>query len=84
MYRRTYKTKMAPEQEQQSESEGRSFPTMALTVEEMADELRISRPNAYDLVKQEGFPAFRIGTRIIVNRRALQEWLDRQCMCDCA
>ena len=76
MRRRTRKTLGASVQEQQSKSTTRQFPTMALTVDEMAEELRISRPTAYALVKQEGFPAFRIGGRIIVNRKALQEWLD--------
>ena len=77
MRRRTNKAIGASVQKQQSERIIRQFPTMALTVDEMAEELRVSRPTAYALVKQEGFPAFRIGGRIIVNRKALQEWLDR-------
>ena len=44
----------------------------------MAEELRISRPNAYELVKQPGFPAFRLGKRLVINRAALQRWLDVQ------
>ena len=54
-------------------------PKMTLTVEEMADELNISSPTAYSLVKEATFPAFRIGQRILINRSGLQKWLDRQC-----
>lgn len=49
---------------------------MSLTVEEMAQELHISRTTAYDLVKQIGFPAFRVGRKVLVNRRGLQQWMD--------
>ena len=54
-------------------------PRMTMTVDEMAAELNISRPTAYELVKQELFPAFRIGQRILVNRAGLQRWIDAQC-----
>lgn len=54
-------------------------PRMTMTVDEMAAELNISRPTAYELVKQERFPAFRIGQRILVNRAGLQRWIDAQC-----
>lgn len=57
---------------------------MTMTVDEMAAELHISRPTAYELVKQEHFPAFRIGQRILVNRAGLQRWIDAQCGGDCA
>lgn len=56
----------------------RSFPRMTLTVDELADELHISRPTAYELVKQEGFPAFHIGQRILISRNGLQRWIDQQ------
>ena len=49
---------------------------MSLTVDEMANELKISRTTAYGLVKQEGFPAFHIGRKVLVNRRGLQRWMD--------
>lgn len=55
------------------------FPPMTMTVEAMMTELNISRKTAYDLVKQDGFPAFRIGSRILVNREGLQRWIDQQC-----
>ena len=56
-----------------------AVPLMTMTVDEMAAELNISRPTAYELVKQECFPAFRIGQRLLVNRAGLQRWIDAQC-----
>ena len=53
-------------------------PRMTLTVEETADELHISRPVAYELVKEPKFPSFKIGKRILVNRLGLQRWIDHQ------
>lgn len=55
-----------------------SVPRLTLTVEEAADELHISRPVAYELVKEPDFPSFRIGKRILVNRLGLQRWIDNQ------
>ncbi len=52
---------------------------MAMSVEDMADELAIGRNVAYQLIKQPGFPAFMIGRRILINRKGLQLWIDRQC-----
>ena len=49
-------------------------------VEDMADELTIGRSIAYDLVQQPGFPSFMIGRRVLVSRKGLQEWIDRQCL----
>ena len=54
-------------------------PRMTLTVEELAEELNISSPTAYSLVKQEKFPSFHIGQRILINRAGLQRWIDEQC-----
>lgn len=67
---------------QEQESSTKAAPAvlrMTMTVDEMAAELHISRPTAYDLVKQEHFPAFHIGQRILVNRAGLQRWIDDQC-----
>lgn len=51
---------------------------IALTVEQMAATLHISRNTAYALAKTPGFPAFRIGTRLLVNRELLAEWVNQQ------
>ena len=55
------------------------IPRMTLTVEEMAEELNVSRATAYKLVKENGFPAFNIGQRLLVNRKGLQKWIDERC-----
>lgn len=51
---------------------------LTLSVEEMANELGISRPIAYELIKREGFPAIRISERrIIIPVEALRNWLNK-------
>lgn len=47
-------------------------------VPEIAVLLNINRITAYQLAKKEGFPAVRIGRRIIVPKQAFHRWLDRQ------
>ena len=49
-----------------------------ITVEELADVLKISKPVAYDLVNQVGFPSFRIGKTIRVYKDGLTGWIARQ------
>lgn len=53
--------------------------SLTLTVPQMAKELNISRNTAYELTKQKGFPCFRVGKRVLINRDMLQAWLDEQC-----
>ena len=51
---------------------------LTLSVEEMANELGISRPVAYELIKRKGFPAIRISERrIIIPVEALRDWLNK-------
>lgn len=50
---------------------------MTLTVNELAEELNISRNTAYQLADQKDFPSFRIGRRLLINRAMLQEWLNQ-------
>ena len=46
-----------------------------LSVQELATQLGISLPKAYELVKQPGFPVLKIGTRILIPVDAFREWL---------
>lgn len=46
-----------------------------MTVTEMAQQLGISRPIAYELAKRKDFPALRIGRRILIPRAAFELWL---------
>ena len=50
---------------------------LMLSVSEMAAALGISRAGAYELARSEGFPALRIGTRIVIPKDELREWIKR-------
>ena len=50
---------------------------MALSVEEAGALLGISRDLAYDLGARRELPAVRLGKRLVVPRRALEEALER-------
>ena len=50
---------------------------LTISVEELAKELGISKPIAYELIKREGFPSLRISERrIIIPVDALRSWLN--------
>ena len=49
---------------------------LTLTVMEVAEALRISRAGAYDLVRTEGFPALKIGSRIVIPKEKFIQWMD--------
>ena len=50
---------------------------LTLSVDELAQELGISKPLAYDLIKRDGFPSVRISERrIIIPVDALRSWLN--------
>lgn len=51
---------------------------LALNVTEAAECLGISRPTMYELLRREDFPSFRIGTRQLVSRDGLAEWVRKQ------
>ena len=65
---------LTPEKEPKPKTIG-----MAMTVEDMAEELTIGRSIAYQLIQQPDFPSFMIGRRVLVSRKGLQDWIDRQC-----
>ena len=46
---------------------------LMLSVPEMAAALGISRAGAYELARSEGFPALRIGKRIVIPKDELRE-----------
>lgn len=51
---------------------------LTITVEEMANVVGVSRPKAYELIHKEGFPAVRIGRRIVIPIDGLKRWLEEQ------
>ena len=49
---------------------------LMLSVAEVAAELGISRAGAYELARSSGFPALKIGSRIVVPRDKFLAWID--------
>ena len=49
---------------------------LTLTVMEVSEALRISRAGAYDLVRTEGFPALKIGSRIVIPEEKFIKWMN--------
>ena len=50
---------------------------MMLSVLEMTAALGISRAGAYELARTEDFPALKIGTRVVIPKDKLKEWVDK-------
>ena len=46
-----------------------------MSVQELARQMGISLPKAYELVKEPGFPTIRIGTRILIPVEGFQNRL---------
>lgn len=46
-----------------------------MSVQELASQMGISLPKAYELVKTPGFPTINIGTRIVIPIEAYKDWL---------
>ena len=51
---------------------------LMLSVPEIAAVMGISRAGAYALVKSEGFPSLKIGSRIVVPKEKFIDWIDCQ------
>lgn len=51
---------------------------LMLSVSEVAAVLGISRAGAYELARSAGFPALKIGSRIIVPKEKFIGWIDTQ------
>ncbi|MBT1278921.1 excisionase [Thermoanaerobacter sp. CM-CNRG TB177] len=54
-------------------------PKLTLTIEEAARYTGIGRDKLLELAHnpESGFPAFRVGTKFLINRELLKEWLKR-------
>lgn len=55
-----------------------------LKVPEIAEELRIARSRAYELVANGTIPAVKIGRSVRVSRKELERWLEEQRYLDVA
>ena len=51
---------------------------LTLSVEEAGKLLGVSRQIAYELAHRADFPILRVGRRILVPRKQLEAWMDRQ------
>lgn len=51
---------------------------LMLSVPEVAAVLGISRAGTYALVRSDGFPALKIGSRIVVPKEKFIEWVNTQ------
>lgn len=49
---------------------------IGMSIKEVAESLGIGMNKAYDLVNKEDFPKVRVGSRYIILRNRLEEWLD--------
>lgn len=48
---------------------------LCMNVQELGKELGICRDRAYQLANSEGFPAVRIGRRLVIPVAAFEKWL---------
>ena len=51
---------------------------MTLSVEEAGKLLGVSRQVAYQLIHRPDFPTLQIGRRVLIPKKQLEEWMDRQ------
>jgi len=51
---------------------------IAVSPQEAAKMLGISRAKLYTLIHQDGFPSFRLGGRVLVSVDGLREWVAQQ------
>ena len=51
---------------------------LMLNVQDVSDVLGIGLAHAYEVVRRRDFPSITLGSRIIIPRDKLMEWLERQ------
>lgn len=51
---------------------------LAVSPAECARLLGISRPKVYDLINQDGFPSFKLGSRTLISVDGLRTWIAKQ------
>ncbi len=51
---------------------------LTLTVPQFCKQMNVSKSVAYEMIDSEGFPAFRVGTKYLINTKGLQQWINRQ------
>lgn len=51
---------------------------MLLTVQEAADLTGLCTITIYELARTQGFPAVRVGRRVLISRKGLDDWIAAQ------
>ena len=51
---------------------------LAVSPAECARLLGISRPKVYELIHQDGFPSFKLGSRTLISTEGLRAWVAMQ------
>lgn len=77
---RADRAKIIQEDKEMRESKFENYDDLPLTLTapEVGEVLGISRASAYELVRSQGFPSMRIGTRILVPKDKFIQWIDQQ------
>ena len=57
---------------------GHGSEAFLLTVKEAAKLLRVSDNTCYELIRQRRIPHIRLGRRILIPRRGLEEWIHQE------
>ena len=47
-----------------------------MTVDDVKNILRVSKPNAYKIMASDTFPKLALGKRVLVQKEAFLKWLD--------
>ena len=53
------------------------FDIIMYTVKDICGIFKCSLSQAYELVNANGFPSMRVGRKILVEKRALENWIER-------
>lgn len=51
---------------------------LAFSVSETAAILGVSKPTVYELLRKEGFPRLKVGTRTLIPKQGLESWVSEQ------
>lgn len=51
---------------------------LILSIPEAAEVLGVSKPLVYQLVHRADFPAFKVGSRILISAAQLEHWVEAQ------
>ena len=51
---------------------------LTLNVDEAAKLLGLNRITVYKLAKRENFPSIFVGRRVLISKKGLEEWLERE------